>query len=188
MATKPLIDSLDHVLATAKRSWDESLRILQGLAGDLEITALNDARFGDLQVVMTELYQETFEIKGKGSVARRIQELENQVGKYGNVWMKYHDKIASNFSAMLSKHIDELRIHIVDIFDTVHQSFRRMCDDTSNQSEEEKAAEQDFIEEITKVEIKARGEVEGRMQKLADECKNYGKKRDEDALFVSGND
>jgi hypothetical protein len=133
---------------------------------------------------MTPIYSEVIQIKGRGGPQKRAELFEKRVSKIGGVWTDVHDKVEAAFDKLFCNQLKTLSKDLEEVVEVIHRKFNMLCADTEVKDESEKLQEEELRQNLQKSLIKARELVQGPIQDLAVECKNYSIRKEQTALFV----
>jgi hypothetical protein len=125
---------------------------------------------------MKPIYQEAIKIKGgKGAPKRRAEHIEGAVAKRNGVWIEVHDAIDAGFDVLFGKFEDQMVTKCGAVFDSLHNNFRLLCDDSEAKSEKEKVLEGGLRDDLREksLQVKAMLAEGGEIAKLVAACKVY---------------
>jgi hypothetical protein len=138
-----------------------------------------------LAEAMAPIYRHVSTIVGvRRAPDTRIAEFERRVCKHTGVWMTIHGKIEKAFDKMFETQREMVDEAMNKVFDGIHRQFELMCDDTVAKTDTEKVEEEKLKAALRKVVDRASKLVYGEIARLADECKNYRKIKEENSFFV----
>jgi hypothetical protein len=125
---------------------------------------------------MKPIYVSAIQIKGgRGAPVRRAGLVENSVTKRNGIWTQVHDAIEVAFDKLFEKAEDVMVKTFGEVFDTLHNNFLLLCDDTEAKDEKAKVLEKLLRNDLKEkaAEVKAMLEEGGKIAKLVAECKAY---------------
>lgn len=126
---------------------------------------------------MVPIYREAVQIKGgRGAPGRRAGFIESKVSKRNGLWIKVHDAIDEAFDKQFRKADNAMVAQFGDVFDTLHNNFRLLCDKTEAKDDKEKVLEEALRNELkgNLVLVKKMLDEGGEICRLVAWCKAYG--------------
>jgi uncharacterized protein (DUF1697 family) len=142
---------------------------------------------------MKPIYRDAIQIKGgRGSPVRRAGLVESAVTKRSGVWTQVHDAIEASFDKLFGRAEDVMVNTFGDVFDTLHNNFLLLCDDSEAKDEKAKVLEKLLRSDLKEkaAEVKAMLDKGGKIAKLVAQCKAYqtsqaAAAKDFSSMFVS---
>jgi len=134
---------------------------------------------------MVPIYAQVCQIKGgRGAPQRRAELFASKVSRVSGVWLDVHDLVERALNKLFVQHLGKLSEDIDQVIDGIHDKFNLLCEDTAAKSQEEKEQELELRAQLQRSVIKANELIAGPVRQAAEECKNYGSKKEQESLFV----
>jgi hypothetical protein len=129
-----------------------------------------------ITLAMKPVYRDALQIKGRGGPANRGKYVESAVTKRdGGIWTKVQDAIEVAFDTLFANAEDNMVTTFGNVFDTLHNNFLLLCDDSEAKDEKTKLAEKLLRDDLREkaAEVKAMLEEGGKIAELVAKCKSY---------------
>jgi hypothetical protein len=143
-------------------------------------------------LAMKPIYRDALQIKGRGGPLKRAEFVESAVTKRSGVWTQVLDAIEAAFDKLFERAENVMVKTFGDVFDTLHNNFLLLCDDSEAKDEKAKVLEKLLRGDLKEkaAEVKAMLEEGGKITKLVAQCKAYqtsqaAAAKDFSSMFVS---